>query len=197
MVEALDARAVEPDVVGGPADTELLDAGGQLADKVGEPTGVGVASGLGVARCGHPVDPPYVPDAYAGQQVDLLAPQARHTTPSAVGGQSCLLGGDPGPPRGQELADLVPGVHAPNATSVQPTVGGPASTPNNRVSLTPAPRGMVNTHPESSRRRRKNPWLTRRFGSSPVPDAAWASRSRRRRSPPAARSWRPGATPTP
>jgi len=54
VVEALDAGAVEPDVVGGPADTELLAARGQLADHVGEPPVVGVASGLG-AQEGHDV----------------------------------------------------------------------------------------------------------------------------------------------
>jgi len=36
VVEVLDAGAVEPDVVGGPADTELLAARGQLADQIGQ-----------------------------------------------------------------------------------------------------------------------------------------------------------------
>src|SRR2546425_320306 len=53
-MESLDASAVELDVVGGPADTELLAARGQLADQVGEPPVVGVASGLG-AKEGHDV----------------------------------------------------------------------------------------------------------------------------------------------
>jgi hypothetical protein len=34
MVEELDAVGVDPDVVGGPSDPELLAAGGQLPDQV-------------------------------------------------------------------------------------------------------------------------------------------------------------------
>lgn len=53
-MESLDAGAVEPDVVGGPANTELLAARGQLADQVGQRAVVGVASGLS-AKEGHDV----------------------------------------------------------------------------------------------------------------------------------------------
>ncbi|MFJ6040359.1 zinc-binding dehydrogenase [Streptomyces ardesiacus] len=43
--------------------------------------------------------------AHVGQRGDLAAAQPRHPAPAA-GGQSRLLGGDPGSPRGEELADL-------------------------------------------------------------------------------------------
>ena len=47
VVEALGAGAVEADVVRGPADAELVAAGRELADEVGEAAVVGVAAGLG------------------------------------------------------------------------------------------------------------------------------------------------------
>ena len=62
MVEALHAGAVELDVVLGPADSEVVAAGGQLADQVGERAVVGVAAGFGaqdadgVVGDGVPVD---------------------------------------------------------------------------------------------------------------------------------------------
>jgi hypothetical protein len=46
VVQALDAGAVEADVVGAPADAELVATGGQLADEVGQLSVVGVAAGL-------------------------------------------------------------------------------------------------------------------------------------------------------
>jgi hypothetical protein len=47
VVEALDAGGVEPDVVGRPADPELLAAGRQLPDQVRQLPVVAVAAGLG------------------------------------------------------------------------------------------------------------------------------------------------------
>ena len=47
MVEAFGAVVVEADVVGGPAGSELVAAGGELADEVGEVAVGGVASGFG------------------------------------------------------------------------------------------------------------------------------------------------------
>ena len=62
MMEAFGAGAVELDVVGGPADAELVAACRQFADEVGEPLVVWVASGGGaqdgdgVVGDGVPVD---------------------------------------------------------------------------------------------------------------------------------------------
>ena len=75
------------------------------------------------------------------QECDLLAAQAGDAaTLVAIGGQTCLLRGDPGAPGGEELADLsahfiagvpglVAGCHAVHSTSAAGgegvTVGGP------------------------------------------------------------------------
>jgi hypothetical protein len=62
VVEAFDAGAVELDVVGGPPHAELVAAGGELADEVGQTSVVGVAAGFGaqdgdgVVGDGVPVD---------------------------------------------------------------------------------------------------------------------------------------------
>ena len=58
---------------------------------------------------------PVVVGADAGQRRDLLATQAGHPPP-AVARQAGLLGRDPRPARGEELGDVVGGVHA--ATTV-------------------------------------------------------------------------------
>ena len=50
VVQLLDAGAVDADVVGGPADPEVVTAGGQLADQVGELAVVGVAAGFGAQQ---------------------------------------------------------------------------------------------------------------------------------------------------
>jgi len=47
VVDALDAGGVDPDVVGSPSDSELLAAGGQLPDQIGQGPLVGVAASLG------------------------------------------------------------------------------------------------------------------------------------------------------
>ena len=54
VVQALAAGAVVADVVGGPAAAEVVAAGGELADEVGEVLVVGVPSGFG-AQHGHAV----------------------------------------------------------------------------------------------------------------------------------------------
>ena len=53
---------------------------------------------------------PVVVRAHPGQRRDLLAPQARHP-PLAVARQADLLGRDLRPPAGEELGDVVGGVH--------------------------------------------------------------------------------------
>ena len=52
-----------------------------------------------------------VVDAHAGEHGDFLAAQAGHTAAAVVNGQADLLWCDPGPPGGQELANVVPVVH--------------------------------------------------------------------------------------
>ena len=54
--------------------------------------------------------PPVVLDAHACQRGDLLAAQTGHAA-LAVRGQAGLLGGDPCPAGGQELGDVLGGVH--------------------------------------------------------------------------------------
>ena len=67
-----------------------------------------------------------VVDADAGKERDLLTSESRHASIASEPGQARVLGCDPGPPRGQELAHLVPRVHG---TRVAP----------------PAPRGTAST----------------------------------------------------
>ena len=74
-------------------------------------------------------------DADPGQHRDFFASQARDAALVAVSRQASLLRGDLRSPRDQELADVVPCVHAVNATGTRRTEGGPASTPINTVSL--------------------------------------------------------------
>jgi hypothetical protein len=47
VVDQLDAGGVDLDVVGGPSTPELVAAGRQLTDQIGEAPVVGVAAGLG------------------------------------------------------------------------------------------------------------------------------------------------------
>jgi hypothetical protein len=106
----------------------------------------------------------------ASQQGDLLAAQARDPPAvAAVGGQSGLLGADPGPSRAQELPDLraevAPGAavevavlvaagHVVHSTSAPTSLGVPASTPLTRVSHLPTAAGVVESAPPMMR------WLT-------------------------------------
>ncbi len=50
VVDELHAGGVDPDVVGGPPDPELVAAGGQLPDQVRESPVVGIAAGLGAQQ---------------------------------------------------------------------------------------------------------------------------------------------------
>jgi hypothetical protein len=52
-----------------------------------------------------------------------------------VGAKPRLLGRDLGPPRGEELADLVAGTHHDHATSTTRTEGGAVSTAIDVISL--------------------------------------------------------------
>jgi hypothetical protein len=56
------------------------------------------------------LQPPVVLDAHPGQRGDLLAAQPGHAA-LAIARQAGLVGRDPGPARGQELGDVVGGVH--------------------------------------------------------------------------------------
>ena len=62
VADELDAGGVDPDVVGGPPDPELVAAGGQLPDQVRQPTVLGIAAGLG-AQHGDSVAGDLVPVA--------------------------------------------------------------------------------------------------------------------------------------
>ena len=67
---------------------------------------------LGDAARVAALEPGVVVDADSGEQRDLLAAKPGHAPrAAAVRAQARLLGRDPGAPRGQELADLGPGVH--------------------------------------------------------------------------------------
>ena len=77
---------------------ELQRPGERFQDALGDPVNV-TALQAGVVR-----------DAHAGQDGDLLAAQSGDAA-TAVGGQPGLVRGDPGPARGEELADLFLGVH--------------------------------------------------------------------------------------
>src|SRR5260221_649599 len=103
MAEVLDAGVVKADGVRGPAGPKRLAPGPERAGErvehaLGDPTHVSALQ-AGVVR-----------NAHAGQDGDLLAAQSGNA-PGAVGGQPRLLRRDPGASRGEELADLAPGVH--------------------------------------------------------------------------------------
>jgi len=57
-------------------------------------------------------------DADAGEESYLFTAKPGHAAPAAVGGKAGLLGRDPRPPRGQELADLVAGAHGVHVRSL-------------------------------------------------------------------------------
>lgn len=78
-----------------------------------EPQGLGdrVEHLFGDAAGIAPFELGVVVDADSGQHGDLFAAQPRDTPVAAVGDQPGLVRGDPGPPGGQELADLAPAVH--------------------------------------------------------------------------------------
>src|SRR2546430_1190444 len=73
-------------------------------------------------------------DADAREERHLLAPQPGDPSP-AVDAQPGPLRGDPGPSRGQELADLVSAAHAVHGREGMASWGGAASTPIDLISL--------------------------------------------------------------
>jgi hypothetical protein len=90
------AREIEE--VGALGVVELQRSGERFQHALGDPVDI-AALQAGVVR-----------DAHAGKDGDLLAPQSWDAA-AAVGGQPCLVGCDPGTARGEELADLLLGVH--------------------------------------------------------------------------------------
>jgi len=82
-------------------------------------------------------------DAHAGEQRDLLAAQAGHASATAEVGQSRLSRGEPGPPSGQELADVALSVHASTIRPRTQGEGVPAINRIGRVSLRPGPPGST------------------------------------------------------
>ena len=72
--------------------------------------GDGVENAVGDAGEVAALQTGVVVGADAGEHRHFFAAQAGNASP-AVGGQARLLGGDPGPSGGQELAYLVPAVH--------------------------------------------------------------------------------------
>jgi hypothetical protein len=69
-----------------------------------------------------------VVDADSGEQRDLLPAEPRHPPVTAIGRQACLSWRDLGSPGDQELANLVPAVHNPDAICVPTAMGGPVIT---------------------------------------------------------------------
>ena len=96
-----------------PGQREQVGAFGLVElERVGE----GVEDALGGAGEAAALHAHVVVDRDAGEHRDLLAPQALDAAVAAVGRQAGLLGGDPGAPRAEELADLgaqVDGAMAP------------------------------------------------------------------------------------
>ena len=89
---------------------------------------VGDAGGVAAFETG------VVVDADAGEDRDFFAAKAGDAArATAVGAQARLLRRDSGAPRGQELTDLVLGVHDPDSSAARRLVRGPASTWINRV----------------------------------------------------------------
>jgi hypothetical protein len=132
VVEPFGAGAVELDVVGGPADAELVAAGGELADEVGESAIVGVAAGFG-AKDGDGV----VGDGVRLEHGGFFASEALDAAVGAVDGKPGLGGRDLGPSRGGELANVLRRVHAVDPTTAPAGLGVPASSPHDRDSLMP------------------------------------------------------------
>ncbi len=82
-------------------------------------------------------------DADAGQHGHLFSAQAGHAAPGPIGGQSGLVRGNLGPPRSQELPDVIPRLHTLHGRGVRAGYGVPANTPIKPVSLAVSERGSV------------------------------------------------------
>src|SRR5437879_2892376 len=74
-------------------------------------------------------------DADAGEEGDLLAPEARHASQPSVARQAGPLRCEAGTPRCEELADVVCVAHHPTVRAGGSALGGTASTPNSHVFL--------------------------------------------------------------
>src|SRR5947209_4199677 len=86
-----------------------------------------------------------VGNAHAGQDGDLFAAQS-WDAPRAIGLQACLLGRDRAAAGGEELLDLLVGVHENQPRPGHRRLGDPASTPLNRDSHFPDIRALLRTH---------------------------------------------------
>ena len=95
---------------GGASQRKQMDALG-LVEVQG--SGEGLPHTVGDAAQIAPLEPDVVVDAHPGQQCHLLPTKTRHAPGTAVRRQSRCVGGDLGPPGGQELADLLGGAHHP------------------------------------------------------------------------------------
>src|SRR5439155_10077983 len=73
-----------------------------------------------------------VVDAHPGEERHFLPAKPRNTPVVTVGAQTRLLRRELGPPGGQELADLVPGIHEDEGNSAPLRLRGPANTWINR-----------------------------------------------------------------
>ena len=103
--QQLDAGGVDADVVGGPADAEVVAAGGELPDEVGEVAVVGVAAGFG-AQDGDGVVGDGVPFAE-----ERRGPRVEEDEPGVVGGRR--RGPQTGANRARPSALAVDDVEAP------------------------------------------------------------------------------------
>ena len=121
--DALDAR---PDLLRGPA-TRACGRRARRSCEVEQmrplrlvelkPTGERLQHGLRDALEVPALEAGVVVDADAGEHRDLLAAQPGNATGATEDRQARLLRRDPGPPRGQELADLAPVVHDHDGTA--------------------------------------------------------------------------------
>ena len=92
-----------------------------------------------------------VVDADAGEHRRLFAAQAGDAAGVAEDGQAGLLRGDPRSARGEELADLVPGLHATEGRSGRASLRGTAGTWIKRASHNPRTGGSVAHGPPRDR----------------------------------------------
>ena len=111
--------------VGRPGQVEQMDPLGLVELQRG---GQGVEDALGDPAEIAPLEPDVVVDADPGEQGDLLPAEPGDASVAAVRGQAGPIRADPGPPRAQELARLLPVVHTPDPTGAPAAVGGPVST---------------------------------------------------------------------
>jgi hypothetical protein len=115
----------------------------RLQDALGDPVQV------------PPLQTGVVVHTHTGEQRDFLPAKSGKAPASAEGRQARLLRDDPGPPRSQELANLVPVVHDLDATATQPpweglSVPGLTGTPTPPPSRVSLPLTGTRTHPRTT-----------------------------------------------